>query len=282
MTSRVAAETRHFTIERGGPILQSHGRFGSADVLIPTQTGRTLDGLRYDFPSIGAVMSGVFHYDCAKGYVAGGPGVVICGDGEEEFSVTYETGDVLRRVVVAFEPDLIVETAEACGLPPVFPSATVDQGDRQTRLYGLLQRLSRLIEPDEEAALEVLGLALGAALPHEGPGDHPRARQLRTVAREIARDCAEPWDLTSMAALAGMSRYHFIRSFADVLGETPRQYLVRARLRLAAEQLLDGGPVTSVALNVGFNDISNFNHAFLRTFGASPRKWLGAGRRASR
>src|SRR5437660_10267607 len=52
-------------------------------------------------------------------------------------------------------------------------------------------------------------------------------------------------DLEQAAAQAGISPFHFLRLFAAVLGVTPHQYLVRARLRHAARLLTDSHkPVT--------------------------------------
>src|SRR3954452_24598331 len=44
-------------------------------------------------------------------------------------------------------------------------------------------------------------------------------------------------DLEDAAAQAGISPFHFLRLFSDVLGVTPHQYLVRSRLRHAARRL---------------------------------------------
>ena len=46
-------------------------------------------------------------------------------------------------------------------------------------------------------------------------------------------------DLEDAAAQAGISPFHFLRLFANVLGVTPHQYLVRSRLRHAARLLAD-------------------------------------------
>ena len=43
--------------------------------------------------------------------------------------------------------------------------------------------------------------------------------------------------LDELAAAAGLSPFHFLRHFTGVLGVTPHQYLVRARLRRAAKLL---------------------------------------------
>ena len=68
-----------------------------------------------------------------------------------------------------------------------------------------------------------------------------------------------------------LSPFHFLRTFANVLGVTPHQYLVRSRLRHAARLLADEDrSVTDVAYDVGFGDLSNFIRTFHRAAGVSP------------
>src|ERR1700761_7613220 len=86
-------------------------------------------------------------------------------------------------------------------------------------------------------------------------------------------------ELEDIARQAGVSPFHFLRSFASVLGVTPHQYLLRSRLRRAARQLTDDDkPVTDVAYDVGFNDLSNFVRSFHRAAGVSPLKFRQASR----
>ncbi len=103
----------------------------------------------------------------------------------------------------------------------------------------------------------------------------PRARDRRRAVEAALRIEArshQTIDLESMAREAGLSTFHFLRLFARVLGVTPHQYLVRSRLRRAARLLADGDrPVTDVAFDVGFGDLSNFVNAFRRAAGISPR-----------
>lgn len=84
-------------------------------------------------------------------------------------------------------------------------------------------------------------------------------------------------DLASAANQAGLSSFHFLRLFADVLGVTPHQYLVRARLRRAARLLADDTrSITDIAFDVGFADLSNFVRTFHRAAGVSPRRFRQA------
>jgi AraC-like DNA-binding protein len=86
-------------------------------------------------------------------------------------------------------------------------------------------------------------------------------------------------DLEGAAAQADISPFHFLRLFSSVLGVTPHQYLVRSRLRHAARLLADDDrPVTDVAYDVGFGDLSNFVRTFHRAAGVSPRRFREASR----
>jgi AraC-like DNA-binding protein len=117
-----------------------------------------------------------------------------------------------------------------------------------------------------------------------------RSREPATVKARDRRRAAETalWidanshreiDLEGAAAEAGISPFHFLRLFANVLGVTPHQYLVRSRLRHAARLLAnDDLPITDVAYDVGFGDLSNFVRTFHRAAGVSPRAFREASR----
>ena len=86
-------------------------------------------------------------------------------------------------------------------------------------------------------------------------------------------------DLDTTAKAAGISSFHFLRTFSNVLGVTPHQYLVRSRLRHAARLLADDArSITSIAFDVGFGDLSNFVRTFHRAAGVSPRGFRNAAR----
>jgi AraC-like DNA-binding protein len=86
--------------------------------------------------------------------------------------------------------------------------------------------------------------------------------------------------LGSLAREAGLSPYHFLRTFRRLTGVTPHQYLLRARLRQAAVRLaVEGTSILDIAFDCGFGDVSNFNHAFRGEFGESPRSFRFHNRR---
>jgi AraC-like DNA-binding protein len=90
---------------------------------------------------------------------------------------------------------------------------------------------------------------------------------------------ADTINLEDAARQTGLSPFHFLRLFSAVLGVTPHQYLVRARLRHAARLLAEpDSAITDIAYDVGFGDLSNFVRSFHRAAGVSPRAFRQASR----
>lgn len=142
-------------------------------------------------------------------------------------------------------------------------------------------------DADSDVGLDELGLMFGSRLTQvtaekataaRKPLANDRRRVVET-ALWIDANAQNDIDLTAAAKIAGLSSYHFLRMFATVLGVTPHQYLVRARLRSAAKLLVESEqPITDIAFDVGFNDVSNFVRTFGRAAGASPRAFRQAAR----
>ena len=121
-------------------------------------------------------------------------------------------------------------------------------------------------------------IASGRKRDRSAVGAHDRRRAV-DAARWIDAHSREPIDLECAARESGLSAFHFLRLFANVLGVTPHQYLVCSRLRHAARLLADDDrPITDVAYDVGFGDLSNFVRTFHRAAGVSPRRFRQAAR----
>jgi AraC family transcriptional regulator len=98
--------------------------------------------------------------------------------------------------------------------------------------------------------------------------------------RAIDDDPASDLTLVRLAKQAGLSPFHFLRTFERATGTTPHQYMLRTRLRKAAVRLAaDKEKIVDVAFAAGFGDISNFNRAFRAEFGVSPTRYRQRRRR---
>jgi AraC-like DNA-binding protein len=85
------------------------------------------------------------------------------------------------------------------------------------------------------------------------------------------RDFAAPLDLAAVAAVAAVSRHHFVRCFAAVYGETPMRYLTRRRIERAQDLLRAANlTVTEICLMVGYTSLGSFSTRFRALTGESP------------
>jgi AraC-like DNA-binding protein len=78
-----------------------------------------------------------------------------------------------------------------------------------------------------------------------------------------------------LASIAGMNPAAFSRSFSRHTGMTPIRYLARLRIDLACSLLMSSSdrPITEIAFDVGFNNLSNFNRQFLALKGMPPSRF---------
>lgn len=112
------------------------------------------------------------------------------------------------------------------------------------------------------------GLTQGGTL--AGLADKRLAKALGAMHAEPARE----WELSGMAAAAGMSRARFAVHFRAVTGATPADYLSAWRIMIAQRLLKQGLQLKHVAYDVGYGSPSALSRAFLRKLGLTPTAWL--------
>lgn len=232
--------------------------------------------------SLSYVRRGSFGYRCGGRLFDMVAGSVLVGRAGDEFMCTHEhhaCGD--ECLSIHLSPERLDELGmrerdwRTTGLPPLpelvvlgeLAQAAVGGGNA----FGLDElalvfsaRFVALVGGREAGAVRVNGR------------DRRRAVEAALWLEANARQALA---LDESARQAGLSPFHFLRLFARVLGVTPHQYLVRTRLRHAARLLAAGEqPVTEVALEVGFADLSNFVRSFHRAAGVSPRRFRQAAR----
>ena len=94
---------------------------------------------------------------------------------------------------------------------------------------------------------------------------------LRRARDHVDRHFAEDLDLDRLARVAGVSKYHFVRSFEAAYGETPIRYLTRRRIERAQDLLRSANlTVTEVCTAVGYASFGSFSTRFRALTGESP------------
>ncbi len=115
---------------------------------------------------------------------------------------------------------------------------------------------------------------IGSAMSGRRTLGSPTQRIVRQAMAWIDQHHADAIDRDQIARQVAISPDYLTECFQQELGVTPMTYLSRCRIRHARELLeVTDQPVTSVAMAVGFADVSHFTRTFHRDVGVSPRAY---------
>lgn len=84
----------------------------------------------------------------------------------------------------------------------------------------------------------------------------------------------QEWSLSTLAAMAELSPWHYLRQFKALVGIPPHAYQVQARLRKAKTLMLHGHTLAALSSQCGFSDQSHFTRHFKNAFGATPGSFI--------
>lgn len=103
---------------------------------------------------------------------------------------------------------------------------------------------------------------------------HTIPSQLVLATDLISRNYASPLSLDDVAKAAEVSVSHLHALFRQHLGESPHQYLIQKRLRIAGHTLAAGNrSIKCVAAEAGYPNVENFCRAFRKFFGRSASEY---------
>ena len=118
--------------------------------------------------------------------------------------------------------------------------------------------------------LDSLAILRQRATPSPARGGLPPGA-MRRVREHVEAHLSESMDLAELAAIAGLSVYHFARAFKQSAGVTPHHYLVHRRIERAQDMLARSGlPLSQIALAAGFSDQSHLARHFRQMLGMTP------------
>jgi AraC family transcriptional regulator len=231
--------------------------------------------------AIAAVVEGTFTYRTDTGRAVMHPGALLLGNAGAGFECRHEhaTGD--RCIACHFDDALLDDDVR-------FRAAMIPAGVRRTPSIAVIEALAARGDAGalEDAVIRLVEDAVATEPVRVAMLPARDVRRISEIVRHVEDQACSPIDLDALAALAGTSKFHFARMFRALVGMSPYQFVIALRMRRAGVRLaseLDA--VATIAFDVGFGDLSTFNHRFLDVYGMTPtayRKRYGPARTPAR
>ena len=202
--------------------------------------------------------------------------VLISAD--QPYRLSYPAGIGDRCLTIRFSDEAAAELMPAAASRLACPRATVLMSAAMMVMRNLIWRRSQSdnwddLELDELGgwlAEDALALIQAHTPDHQRPFSSSRWR-LEIIKEAVASDPAIKWRLSDLGKVANVSPYHLSKIFRKTLGTTVYDYVLRARLALALELLVDTElDLTAIAFEAGFSSHSHFSARFRAFFGLTP------------
>lgn len=231
---------------------------------------------------IAIITAGSFQYRSSGGKKLMTPGSLMLGNAGECYECGHEHGMGDRCLSFRYSIDYFERLAADACTHRRKPNFGTSRLPPLRELSGLIAQACTGLTGATDLSWEEICIQLAAKAIQFSEGtssgaSSPPPAAVARVSRAVRMIEQHPDDglsLGSLASEAGLSPYHFLRTFEHLTGVTPHQYILRARLREAAMRLVEEpARVLDIALDCGFGDVSNFNHAFREEFGVSPRAY---------
>lgn len=184
--------------------------------------------------------------------------------------IAQDTGP--SAVLTQLQPMILVRS-DGRSPPPWLAAAVEFLSTANRTTPGYVAAASRYVELIFTSVLQAYLLTENS----EGP-NWVRALRDPRLGRAVSAIHARPevgWTVETLAREAGMSRSTFARHFAEMMGQSPIDYLITHRMQLAYGRLAaDRERVGTVAEALGYRSERAFRQAFKARFGQSPTRYV--------
>jgi AraC-like DNA-binding protein len=223
---------------------------------------------------LGAIESGVerFRYRGAEHLAP--PDTLVLMNPDELHTGRAETEQGWRYRMVYVDADVLDAISGERGW--WFAEAVGRDARRARRVGRLLQSLwaaDDALAFDSTLALLVDTLRPAARIGRATTASTAKPQRFGAVLDFMRAQLGETLTLEALAAVAGLSPFHFLREFKRAHHVTPQQMVMALRLFAAKERLAAGEPPSSVAAASGLTDQAHLTRAFVRRYGVTPGRY---------
>jgi len=232
----------------------------------------------HDGYSLGAIEVGVerFRYQGAEHLAPAGTLVLLNPDELHTGEAEIDAGWTYQNLYI--EPDTL---RAMTGSEAFFPDAAVHDPVLATAYQQGFRELWNA--SDDIAFTSVFTQLVDAIVARYGKnartaralseGEIRRMASMRRVLDCIESQLDEPLSIETLAAEAGLSVFHFVRTFSAIFHATPHQYLQARRAARAKSLLAKRATPSDAAAAAGLTDQSHLNRWFKRTYGVTPAQY---------
>lgn len=183
--------------------------------------------------------------------------------------------------LVIYLPDRLLETV-AGGQGPIDERPLIGIPDKQmARMARMLEShltvprfaSDMIVDSLLRAMIAQTGMRFRAAKSYDGSRHYIAPARLRRIMDYIDANLGLPLTIDVLASEAGLSSYHFARTFRMATGDTPHNFVRLRRLARANELLCaDTVPLPEIALACGFSSQAHLTTAFAAEIGITPAR----------
>lgn len=220
------------------------------------------------------------------------PGDILLTNNQDIHRPDIRPGKPYERYVLWIHPDAIQSFRN---LGDDLAACIVDAADRKYKLIrpesGTLTYLKNLCEKiirtrkEDAFAKETLAYLYLCeflvylnrsyfALPDSIRSDVTENEKVNEVVAYINEHLSEDLSLDKLAGHFYVSKFYLSHKFKEYAGLTLYQFIIKKRLVVVRNLLMQGASVTQACLQCGFNDYSSFLKLFKREFGRSPKEFM--------
>lgn len=240
-------------------------------------------------PSIKTVLEGEASWQTPEGRYAVSPDTFLILNEDQEYGLRSSANWMTHTFCVFFMPEDLQEAGKAIGMKgdvTGFYERLQLLRPEVGHVLGKVREVARAGESEGlegECALADLVMTL-VSLENsmiEAAGIHTAKSSVReelfrqlNLARDYAlANLSKPLGLNELSGVAAMSPFHFHRVHRQAFGETPHDFVTRARISRASRLLAKGLDVEDVTLALGFESAPSFCRLFKAKTGMTPGRY---------
>jgi AraC-like DNA-binding protein len=225
----------------------------------------------HDAFGLGAIESGVERFRYAGAEHLAPPDSIVLMNPDELHTGRAESEDGWRYRMIYIDPEVVADVTGERGWS--FDEVVRRDATGARRVTRLLDRLWQAGEPlafDSLLFSLLTELRKHACVPRTTT---THAQRFGAVVDYLHAHLSRRLSLDELAAVAGLSSFHFLRSFRKHYHVTPQQMLMALRLGEAKRLLASGESPAQVAAATGLADQAHLTHAFAQRYGVTPARY---------